>query len=290
MFFTSRGRVFKLKVYEIPETSRTAKGQAIVNFLQLAPGEKITATMNSNDLESAKFIMMATTGGTIKKTPVKDFENVRRSGLIAIKLKGGDSLEWVHTTTGKDDVILVTSNAMSICFNEKDVRSMGRVASGVRGIKMKGEDRVVGMGVVNKDEDKTKVMLMVVTENGYGKRTPLKEYKTQKRGGSGIRTGKVTEKTGKLATGRIVQKDDSRDFLVISQGGQVIRTSVKSVSSLGRATQGVRVMRFKKADDSVASVAFVEDASEEIAEVVAEIAAADKSKGKSSAKGGKKKK
>ena len=263
MFFTSRGRVFKLKVYEIPEATRTAKGQAIVNFLELAPGEKITATMNSSDLLETKFIMMATTAGTVKKTPIEDFENVRRSGLIAIKLKDGDSLEWVNTSTGENGVMLVTKNAMSIRFEEKDVRSMGRVASGVRGIKMKGDDHVIGMEIVEKQSEKQGDLLMVVTENGYGKRTPLKEYKTQKRGGSGIRTGKVTPKTGSITTARIVAKDDPRDFLVISHGGQVIRTAVKSVSSLGRATQGVRVMRFKKENDRVASVAFVEEGVEE---------------------------
>lgn len=263
MFFTSRGRVFKLKVYEIPEASRTAKGQAIVNFLQLAPGEKVTATMNSADLKAAKDIVMVTSNGTIKKTSIKDFENVRRSGLIAIKLKAGDSLEWVKTATGDDDIMLITSNAMSIRFNEKDIRSMGRIASGVRGIKMKGEDRVIGMGTINKAQIEEGRLLMVVSENGYGKRTNIREYKVQKRGGSGIRTGKITAKTGKLVSARIVKKDSARDLLAISQAGQVIRTAVNSISTLGRATQGVRVMRFKKSDDSVSSIAFVKTEVEE---------------------------
>jgi DNA gyrase subunit A len=267
MFFTSRGRVFKLKVYEIPETNRTAKGQAIVNFLQLAPGEKVTATMTSRDLDEAKFIVMVTTKGTIKKTKVEDFTNVRRSGLIAIKLKDGASLEWVRATHGENDVLLVTSNAMSIRFPESDLRPMGRVASGVRGIKMRGEDSIVGMGIVEKDGADT--LLMIITENGYGKRTALKEYKSQKRSGSGIRTAKLTTKTGKVIAGRIVKKKDSRDLLVISYGGQVIRLGVNTVNSLGRATQGVRVMRFKKAGDRVSSVAFIDNAvDEEIIEVV----------------------
>jgi DNA gyrase subunit A len=267
MFFTSRGRVFKLKVYEIPETNRTAKGQAIVNFLQLAPGEKVTATMTSRDLDKAKFIVMVTTGGTIKKTKMEDFANVRRSGLIAIKLKAGESLEWVRATHGENDVMLVTNNAMSIRFPESDLRPMGRVASGVRGIKMKGEDTIVGMGIVEKDGKD--VMLMVITENGYGKRTALREYKSQKRSGSGIRTGKITSKTGSVIAARIVAKKDGRDLLVISHAGQVIRLAVKTVSSLGRATQGVRVMRFKKAGDKVTSVAFIDnEVDEEIIEVV----------------------
>lgn len=257
MFFTSRGRVFKLKVYEIPEATRTAKGQAIVNFLQLAPGEKVTATMNSADLEGNEYIMMVTAAGTIKKTSISDFENVRRSGLIAIKLKDGDSLEWVKTTTGDDDVILVTANAMSIRFSEKDIRPMGRVASGVRGIRMKGEDQIIGMSTIKQSQAKEGRYLMVISQNGYGKRTDLREYKTQKRGGSGIRTGKATAKVGKLVSARIVKKNSKRDLLAISHGGQVIRTSIDSISTLGRATQGVRVMRFKKDGDSVASVAFV---------------------------------
>lgn len=266
LFFTSRGRVFKLKVYEIPEASRTAKGQAIVNFLQLAPGESVTATMNSADLEGGKYIVMVTANGTIKKTNIEDFENVRSSGLIAIKLKNGDSLEWVKTATGKDDIILVTANAMSIRFSEDDIRAMGRVASGVRGIKMKGDDQVIGMGILRPDQIKKGRFLMVISENGYGKRTNLREYKIQRRGGSGIRTAKVTPKTGKLVAARIVKKDSTRDILVMSQAGQVIRTGVSSISTLGRATQGVRVMRFKKKDDSVSSVAFVKTEVEEKAQ------------------------
>ena len=258
MFFTSRGRVSKLKVYEIPEASRTAKGQAIVNFLQLAPGETITATMKSADLEDAKYIVMVTNKGTVKKTNVADFENVRRSGLIAIKLKNGDALEWVRTSTGGDEIILATARGMAIRFSENDVRAMGRVASGVRAIKMKGEDRVVGMGVVTKNEQTDQ--FMVITEHGYGKRTALKEYSVQKRGGLGVRTAKITDKTGQIVTGRLVKLKDDRDLLVISSGGQVIRMGITSISALGRATQGVRVMRFKKANDQVSSVAFVETA------------------------------
>lgn len=259
MFFTSRGRVFKLKVYEMPEASRTAKGQAIVNFLQLAPGENVTALMKSRDLENAKFIVMVTTNGTIKKTSIDDFENVRRSGLIAIKLKAGDSLEWVKTSTGKDEIMLATRNGMAIRFPESDVRAMGRTASGVRGIKLKGEDQVIGMSVIKPEEIKDSRMLMVISENGYGKRTSIKEYKVQKRGGSGIKTANVTAKTGKLVSARKVSAKDTRDLLVVSTGGQVIRVGVKTVSALKRSTQGVRVMRFKKSGDTVVSVALMEN-------------------------------
>lgn len=258
MFFTSRGRVFKLKVYEIPEASRTAKGQAIVNFLELAPGEKITATMSADDIENAKYIMMATTNGVIKKTDIKDFDNVRRSGLIALKLRGGDALEWVRVTSGSDDITLVTKNGMSIRFAEKDVRPMGRTASGVRGIKMKASDQVIGMGTSPSTADKDGHALMIIMENGMGKQTSLKEYKIQKRGGSGIKTAKITSKTGPVVAGRILKKKDERDLLIISEAGQVIRFGAASIPTLGRATQGVRIMRFKKPGDKVASVTFVE--------------------------------
>lgn len=258
MFFTSRGRVFRLKAYEIPEASRTAKGQAIVNFLELGPGEKVT-TVLCGDLkkDKAKFIMMVTARGTIKKTSIDDFENVRQSGLIAIKLNDGDSLEWVKTTGGKDDVMLVSANGQSIRFGEDDVRAMGRVAAGVRGMKLKGEDYIVGMEVLTQDEVKAGNQLLIIMENGYGKRTDVNEYGLQGRGGSGIKTAQITSKTGKLVSGRVVEKKDTRDLLVVSVAGQVIRTPVTTVSELGRATQGVKVMRFKTADDRVATATIV---------------------------------
>ncbi|HRH32257.1 MAG TPA: DNA gyrase subunit A, partial [bacterium] len=258
MFFTSRGRVFRLKAYEIPEASRTAKGQAIVNFLELGPGEKVTTVLCGDPKkDKAKYIMMVTARGTIKKTSIDDFENVRRSGLIAIKLNDGDSLEWVKTTTGKDDVLLVSANGQSIRFTEDDVRAMGRVAAGVRGMKLKGEDYIVGMEVVTQDEVKAGNQLLIIMENGYGKRTDVNEYGLQGRGGSGIKTAQITAKTGKLVSGRVVAKKDTRDLLVVSVAGQVIRTPVTTVSELGRATQGVKVMRFKTADDKVATATLV---------------------------------
>lgn len=264
MFFTSRGRVFRLKAYEIPEASRTAKGQAIVNFLELGPGEKVT-TVLAGDLkkEKVKYIVMVTTRGTMKKTSIDDFENVRRSGLIAIKLNDGDALEWVKTSTGSDDVMLVTASGQSIRFSEKDTRPMGRVAAGVRGMKIKGEDSIVGMEVITQDEIKAGKQLLTIMENGYGKRTNLSEYGLQNRGGSGIKTAQITSKTGKLVGAHIVTKDDARDLLAVSVAGQVIRTSITSISELGRATQGVRVMRFKSAGDMVATVTLVGDVGEE---------------------------
>ncbi len=263
MFFTTRGRVFRLKAYEIPEASRTAKGQAIVNFLELGPGEKVT-TVVCGDLKEneGKYIMMVTARGTIKKTSIDDFENVRRSGLIAIKLNDGDSLEWVKTTTGKDDVMLVSANGQSIRFNEEDVRPMGRVAAGVRGMKLKGEDYIVGMEVCTQAQIKAGRQLLIIMENGYGKRTDIEEYGLQGRGGSGIKTAQITAKTGKLVVGRVVEDKDARDLLVVSVAGQVIRTPVTAVSVLGRATQGVKVMRFKTADDKVATATLVDQDAE----------------------------
>ena len=267
MFFTTRGRVFQLKAYDVPEASRTAKGQALVNFLQLAPGEKVSATMSMDDIADSKYLLMLTSKGTIKKTEISEFENVRRSGLIAIKLKDADTLEWVKPTMGKDDIMLVTAAGQSIRFSEANVRAMGRTASGVRGIRLKGSDVVIGMDVIPSAKSgkagsgfagKEGVMqLLVVMENGYGKRTDVTEYKLQGRGGSGIKTANITKKTGKIVIATVVNAQDERDLLVISSAGQVIRTATSSVSILGRATQGVRVMRFKKEGDSVASATIV---------------------------------
>ena len=267
LFFTTRGRVFQLKAYDVPEASRTAKGQALVNFLQLAPGEKVSATMSMDDIADSKYLLMLTSKGTIKKTEISEFENVRRSGLIAIKLKDADTLEWVKPTMGKDDIMLVTAAGQSIRFSEANVRAMGRTASGVRGIRLKGSDVVIGMDVIPSAKSgkagsgfagKEGVMqLLVVMENGYGKRTDVTEYKLQGRGGSGIKTANITKKTGKIVIATVVNAQDERDLLVISSAGQVIRTATSSVSILGRATQGVRVMRFKKEGDSVASATIV---------------------------------
>ncbi len=265
MFFTSRGRVFRLKAYDIPEASRTAKGQAIVNFLELGPGEKVSAVL-TGDLKAAKakYIVMVTNRGTIKKTKLEDFENVRRSGLIAIKLNDGDNLEWVRTSTGKDELMLVTKNGMSIRFSEDDVRPMGRVASGVRGIKLKGDDAVIGMAVMTPDEVKAGRMLLAIMDNGYGKRTPLEEYGLQNRGGMGVKAAQITSKTGQFAAGYIVEEKDTRDLLIISKAGQVIRTAVDAVSIIGRATQGVKVMRFKTAGDKIVTVTLVDEGIEKI--------------------------
>ncbi len=257
-FFTSRGRVFQLKAYDVPSASRTAKGQALVNFLQLAPNEKVSAVLSGEDLPEYKFLVMATRQGNIKKTEIKDFENVRRNGLIAIKLKPDDVLEWVKPSAGSDEIFLITAGGQSIRFKEKDVRAMGRAAAGVRGMRLKNRDTIVGMDVVSPDDaKKIRFDLMIVMDHGFGKRTNIADYKIQGRGGSGIKTAKVTDKTGKIVMAMVVNAKEERDLLVVSDQGQMIRLPAASVPSIGRDTQGVRIMRFKEEKDGVASVALV---------------------------------
>jgi len=252
-FFTNSGKVFQSKAYEIPVSSRTAKGQAIVNFLQVAPGEKITAIISTGRGSEIKYLFMATKSGTVKKSAISDFEKVRRSGLIAINLPKDDELRWISPTTGKDEVIVTTSGGQAIHFKETDVRPMGRGAAGVRGIKLRRDDEAVGMNVVLKNQKGNQ--LLILTENGFGKRTDLKSYKIQRRGGSGIKTAKITPKTGKLISAHVINTDNlETDFIASSAKGQIIRVPLKSISVLGRATQGVRVMRLN-ADDKIAATA-----------------------------------
>ncbi|MEI6288703.1 MAG: DNA gyrase subunit A [bacterium] len=252
LFFTNRGRVFQLKGYDLPQASRTAKGQALVNFLQLSPNEKVSAILPSSEIENDKFLIMVTNKGTMKKTPIEDFSNVRRSGLIAIKLKNGDNLQWVRSSKGDENVILTTAEGQAIRFKEADVRSMGRNASGVRGMRLKNSDEVVGMGIFEPGDDKT-AKLLVIMDKGFGKQTKLNSYKIQGRGGSGIKTAKITSKTGKIVSSHVVHGDEL-DLMVMSHKGQVIRLPLKAVNLLGRDTQGVRVMRFKEDSDTVANV------------------------------------
>ncbi|MFZ2154460.1 MAG: DNA gyrase subunit A [Candidatus Moraniibacteriota bacterium] len=252
LFFTDSGKVFQTKAFEIPESTRTSRGQALVNFLQLSSGEKVTEMVAFNKDDGFKFFFMATEEGNVKKVKIEEFENVRRSGLIAINLGKEDKLRWVKLTTGTDEIIMATSGGQAIRFKETDVRAMGRGAGGVRGVRLKKEDRVVGVDAVFKGQKGNQ--LMVISENGYGKRSDLKLYKIQKRGGSGIKTASVTSKTGKLVGGRIVNADEiESDLFVTSTKGQIIRIPIKSISVLGRATQGVRIMNMKNGDKVGAS-------------------------------------
>lgn len=253
LFFTNKGRVFRLKVYEIPAASRTAKGQPVVNLLQTAPDEKVTSLVTFDAKVDHDYLFMATKLGTVKKTPLADYANVRANGLIAIKLDSGDELKWVKLTGGKDEIIISTALAQAIRFKESEVRPMGRATRGVRGIRLRPKDEVVGMDVVRPGSE-----LLVVMENGYGKRTKVDQFATHARGGVGIKAGVVTAKTGKTVDVRAIA-DPNDEVVVVSTQGQVIRMALSGISLIGRATQGVRIMRLGD-DDKVASVALVAEA------------------------------
>lgn len=257
LFFTNRGRVFQLFAYDIPQGSRTAKGQALVNFLQLAPNEKVTVMLAMSDLENIKFLVMATRKGLIKKCALDEFANVRRNGLIALKLKTDDGMEWVRPSTGKDTIMIATKEGQAIRFDEDDVRAMGRNAAGVHGVRLHGTDEVIGMDVV--DPKNKQIEFLTIGENGLGKLTSVDSYKIQGRGGSGIKTAKVTEKTGFVihASAVDIEKNKEKDIVLMSTKGQVIRLPFKSIPSSGRDTQGVRLMRFKEDGDKVVSVTLI---------------------------------
>jgi DNA gyrase subunit A len=260
LFFTTKGRAFQLKGYDIPPASRTAKGNAIVNFLQLSGEEKVTSVLPMEKVGDRKFLFFATEKGLVKKVEISAFASVRRSGLIAIKIKDDDKLIWAKPTSGKDEIQLITANGQAIRFKESDVRDMGRGAAGVHGMRLKKGDAVVGMGVISTDKEKQKkYQILSIMEFGYGKRTHLHLYKVQGRGGSGIRTAKVTAKTGKLINAYVMNSEvmEGKDLIVISEKGQVIRLPYKSVPQTGRDTQGVRLMRLKEASDRVSSVTWV---------------------------------
>ncbi len=256
LFFTDSGKVFRTLGYEIPEGTRVAKGRGLLNFLEISPQEKIVClhSIGKEDKDlGVKYLVMVTLNGIIKKTALEEFKNVRRSGLIAITLKKDDLLKKVSKTTGENEIILVTKKGQAIQFKEKEIREMGRTAAGVRGIRIRKGDEVIGMDVIIKS--KIKEYLLVVTENGFGKRTELREYRLQGRGGTGIKTAKITPKTGELVASRILTGEEE-DLIVISQKGQVIRTKISQIPKLSRATQGVRIMRLGEGD-KVASVTFI---------------------------------
>ena len=212
LFFTTLGRVFKLKVHEIPAGSRIAKGQSIMNVLNLSPDERVTSLVSVKKDDSAKYLFMATNNGTVKKTALSDFANIRQNGIVAIKLDSGDKLSWVKKTGGEDSIIISTAMAQAIRFNEKDARPMGRATRGVRGIRLRKDDQVVGMDVLSGDEG----LMLVIMENGYGKITKSNQFTSHNRGGVGIKAGVVTSKTGKAVDVRIISSQDD-DVLIISK-------------------------------------------------------------------------
>nr|WP_317438273.1 DNA gyrase subunit A [uncultured Enterocloster sp.] len=253
MFFTNTGRVYRLKAYEIPEAGRTARGTAIVNLLQLQPGEKITAIIPMREFNEDQYLFMATKEGMVKKTPMVEYGNVRKNGLQAIVLKEGDELIEVKATDDKQDIFLVTKKGMCIRFKEKDVRTTGRVSMGVIGMRFDGDDEVIGMQMESQGEE-----LLVVSENGMGKRTPIEEFKPQFRGGKGVLCYKITEKTGALIGAKLV--NDGREIMLITTEGIIIRMSVDDISVIGRNTSGVKLMSIdQNTDIKVASIAKVRE-------------------------------
>ena len=273
LFFTSQGRVFRIKAYEIPQSSLIAKGTAAVNLLSMHPDEKITAVIKQgSEAGENGFLFMATTKGTIKKTALKDYENIRTNGLITIKLDDGDELRWVRGTTGENDIIISTSAGQAVRFNEKEVRPMGRAARGVRGVRLRPNDTVVGMDVVS-DPDNQK--LIVMATKGYGKMTAATNFPPHKRGGVGVKVAAVTAKTGPIAAVHTLDPA-AKEIIMMSTSGQAIRVAVKDIPTLGRATQGVRVMKLNDGD-FVASIGIIPEEEEETEEAVEKPAKATKS-------------
>jgi DNA gyrase subunit A len=264
LFFTNRGKVYRLKVYELPEGARTSKGKALVNVLPLREGERVMAVKPTRDFSEGKYLAFATARGLVKKTEFTDYNTpIRADGIIAIKIRDGDELVQVRLTSGDDDLLLVSKSGHASRFSEKAVRPMGRDTSGVKGMNVSGrigteQNRVLAMDVARDDSE-----LFVVTENGYGKRTSVAEYPVKGRGTKGVLTAKLTEKKGGLAGALIVR--EHQDLLFISENGMVQRTNAGGISQMGRATQGVRVMNLRD-DDRVSAVALVVESSATVAD------------------------
>ncbi len=257
LFFTNKGRVFRIKTYEVPSVGLNAKGVALVNLLQLQPEETVSSVINvSKQKSNAGHLLMCTSKGVVKKTPFEQYQNVRTSGLIAIKLDDGDELKWIRMTSGEDEVIISTSQGQAIRFSEKDARPMGRASRGVRGIRLRTDDYVIGMDIV---QDNSSVF--VISQFGYGKRTKVSQFTAHKRGGVGIRSAVVNKKTGRLIGVKTLVGDD-QEVIIISSQGQTIRLGIKDIPELGRATQGVRIMRLNDGD-RVVSLALVDKILEE---------------------------
>lgn len=246
MFFTDKGKVYRIKAYEIPELGRTARGTPIINLIQIEQGEKISAVIQVEEDDSDKYLFFATREGIVKKTPLEDYNNIRKGGLIAINLRDEDSLIDVKLTDGRQSLIMGTARGMSITFSENDVRSMGRSATGVKGITLDDDDHVIGMDCVDKELE-----VLIVTTKGYGKRTPAGDYRSQTRGGKGIKTISLTEKNGPVVGLKVVKSDE--DLMIITTSGTLIRTSMDGISTMGRYAQGVKLINIRE-DDAVATL------------------------------------
>lgn len=256
LFFTNRGRVFRIKTYEVPAAQLSAKGVAIVNLLQLQPEETVSSVINVSK-QSDGNLLMCTVRGVVKKTPFEQYKNVRQTGLIAINLDDGDELKWIRMTNGDNEVVISTQQGQAIRFHESDARPMGRVARGVRGIRLRSGDQVIGMDIVEEGSS-----IFVISDQGYGKRTKIAQFTPHKRGGVGIRSAVVNKKTGDLIGVKALSGDDTQEVIIISQNGQTIRLGLKDIPELGRATQGVRIMRLNDGD-RVVSLALVDKMEEE---------------------------
>jgi DNA gyrase subunit A len=252
LFFTNKGRVFRLKTYEVPAASLSAKGVAIVNLLQLQPEETVSSVININKTDKAANLIMCTVRGVVKKTPFEQYQNVRSSGLIAINLDDGDELKWIRMTSGDNEVVISTSQGQAIRFHERDARPMGRVSRGVRGIRLRADDHVIGMDIVEEGSS-----IFVISKYGYGKKTKVAQFTPHARGGVGIRSAVVNSKTGELIGVKTLGDTDEQEVIIISKNGQAIRLGIKNIPSLGRATQGVRIMRLNDGDE-VVSLALVD--------------------------------
>ena len=260
LFFTNKGKVYQLRAFEIAESQRTSKGTAIVNLLNIEPNEKIEAFISYRagkkpEDRSLKYVFLTTKKGTVKKTAISEFENIRRNGITAIKLDPGDELAWADRTDGDQDVILTTREGKAIRFSEKGVRPLGRSTMGVRGIKIAPTDRVIGMDVINKEE---KFYLLTIMENGLGKQTSVDQFRGQSRGGQGVKVAKVTPKTGKVVFAKIVP-DNCRELIITSKRGQVVKLEMAGIPKLSRDTQGVILMRFSHSGDIVTSATCIEE-------------------------------
>ena len=249
LFFTNRGKAYALKAYEIAESSRTSKGSAIVNLLNIEAGEKVESFVIYGKSVKDNYVFLTTRNGTVKKTHIKEFDNIRRNGMIAIKLDPGDELVWSNLTDGKSDVLIITKGGKAIKFKEDSVRPLGRATMGVRGIKIDSKDQVIGMDVITKGDNPE---LFVIMENGLGKKTTVDQFPLQNRGGQGVKVAKVTDRTGQVVTAQIIPPN-SEEIIITSKKGQIVQLSISSIPKLSRDTQGVILMRFSHASDGIAS-------------------------------------
>ncbi|HEX8931630.1 MAG TPA: DNA gyrase C-terminal beta-propeller domain-containing protein, partial [Patescibacteria group bacterium] len=254
LFFTNKGKAYQLRAYEINESSRTSKGTAIVNLLNIESGEKVESFIVLNKALKQGYVFLTTRNGTVKKTSLSEFENIRRNGMIAIKLEAKDELVWSNITDGKNDVLLITKAGKAIKFSENSVRPLGRATMGVRGIKIDTSDQVIGMAVIGKTE---KSEILAIMENGLGKKTPVDQFPLQGRGGQGVKVAKVTPKTGQVAVAQIIPAT-SEEVIITSRKGQIVKLPINQIPKLSRDTQGVILMRFSGANDGVASATCIE--------------------------------